>query len=204
MIIEYIHSFIQTLKNRGQARYFTPSQITEAVNSSVLDMFNEGRKDYEQTQVINDLMRVFKADATVSLTAGVGSLPSNYASITGFDKKVDLVDDASWGEIKTDIVCPPATEYPFASVTGSTIKVLPTTIATIGIKYLKKPTDSVYATTTSGDGRSFIFNSGASTDVEIPEHRKTELLAKVCKYLGISLKDADLIQFETIKNQTDK
>lgn len=204
MTIQYIHSFLKTLRNRGQSRYFEPSQITEAVNSAQLDMFNEGRNEFERTQSVNDLMRVFKKKDDISLTAGEGDLPSDYASLTGFDKQVDVIGDGRWGEAKADVVCPATSDYPKVNIYGTKIRVLPESLSSISINYLKKPTDSVYATTLSANGRDRIFDEGNSTDVEIPEQFKTDLLLKTCTYLGISLKDADLSQFEALKKQLEQ
>lgn len=204
MIIEDIVKAVGVLSNKQQSRYLNPSQITDAVNDAVLDMFNEGRSLFESTQKVNDLMRVFKKKQTISLTSGEGDLPSDYASLTGFEDNIDVVTDERWGDVKNDVICVPDADYPVLNIYGSKVRVLPTSITSVDINYLKEPTKAVYATTLSGNSRDYIFDEGNSTDVEIPEHRRTELLAKTCKYLGITLNQTALTQFELLKNQTDK
>jgi hypothetical protein len=204
MIIQDIITQVNLLTNRKQSRYYSPTEIMTAINSSVLDMFNESRSEFEETQKVNDLLRVFKATETISLTSGVGNLASDYASITGFNDNIDLVGDDRWGEVQNDVICSPDADYPVANILGSTIRVLPTSITSVDITYLKTPVNGVYATTLSSNSRDYIFDEGNSTDVEIPEHKSPELLAKTCKYLGIGLSQSDLTQFELLKNQTDK
>lgn len=204
MIIEKIVKTVNKLANNGQSRYFSPVEITDAINDGVLDIFNEQRTLFESTQKVNDVMRVFKKKHTISLESGEGDLPSDYASLTGFEGNVDVVTDERWGEVKNDVICVPSADYPVLNIYGGKVRVLPETLSSIDINYLKTPIKAVYATTISVNGRDYIFDEGNSTDVEIPEHRSPEILAKTCKYLGVSLNQADLAQFELLKNQTDK
>lgn len=204
MIIQDIVKAVNKLSNRRQSRYFSVDEITEAINDAVLDMFNEGRSEFEKTQVVNDLLRVFKTKATIELTEGEGDLPTDYASLTGFEDNIDVVTDERWGEVKNDVICPADSDYPVLNVYGAKVRVLPNTISSVDINYLKKPTKAVYGKTLSENGRDYMFSEVDSTDVEIPAHRAPELLAKTLKYLGVSLKQTDLTQFELLKNQTDK
>lgn len=82
-----------------------------------------------------------------------------------------------------------------ARVTGSQVEVIPDTIASVSLTYLKKPTIGIYGYTLAGDGRSFVFASGTSTDLNWTDVSFKELSIRSLKYLGIPLRESTLIQF---------
>lgn len=82
-----------------------------------------------------------------------------------------------------------------ARVTGSQIEVNPDTLSSVSLTYLKKPTVGVYGYTVAGDGRSFVFSSGDSTDLDWSDVSFKELSIRSLKYLGIPLREELLVQF---------
>jgi len=82
-----------------------------------------------------------------------------------------------------------------ARVTGSQVEVNPDTIASVSLTYLKKPTVGIYGYTVAGDGRSFVYDSGTSTDLNWTDVSFKELSMRSLKYLGIPLRESTLIQF---------
>jgi hypothetical protein len=93
----------------------------------------------------------------------------------------------------------PVNTRPIAKLKGRTIKFKPITgIDTIQVDYLRIPVDAVYGYTIVND-RDIVFDSGTSTDIEWYSTDHTALILKTLQYLGISLKDQMLVQFEQIK-----
>jgi len=303
MFIETLHSFINLLKNQGQARYYPPEEITSAFNAAQLDKFREDYKSFEDSQEITDALRLFKTEFEYETPAETLPLPSNYAHITEFSIEKDSVEypgkvvtDDLWnirelsqlqkafrdniepfkhseeinltsgvGDLpgdyvdkiavdaftndsysspvditnenhfvtrKNDSTYPPTESYPIGWIGGGKINIAPSTISkvklyyyrypvmqrpigkifgsnllvkpyngvdSIFIRYLKLPTDTVYAYTIE-NGRDIVFNETGSTDTEYGPLEHTSLVIKTLRYLGISLKDEYLLQFENLKS----
>ena len=76
--INDLHKFIQFLANQGQTQYQTPTDIDDAVHRATYDIFYDSLKKYKETGEMDDMLQVFKTTSTIALTAGVGTLPSNF------------------------------------------------------------------------------------------------------------------------------
>jgi hypothetical protein len=122
------------------------------------------------------------------------------------DVEIDLVEDSAWVSRKRDKVAPYNEEYPIARLAGGNLggnlEVLPTTVRP-KMYYLKYPTKAVWAYTISGDGRSFIFDSGSSVDLDWPEISHSEIIEKTMTYLGVALEESTLVQYEQMQKRNN-
>jgi hypothetical protein len=118
------------------------------------------------------------------------------------DVEIDLVEDSTWVSRKRDSVAPPNSEYPIARLAGSNLEITPTTVRP-RMYYLRYPVKAVWAYTMSGDGRSFIFDEGNSTDLDWTEISHNEIIEKTIGYLGIALNDQMLVQYEQLQKRNN-
>jgi hypothetical protein len=118
------------------------------------------------------------------------------------DVEIDLVEDSAWVSRKRDKVAPYNEEYPIARLAGGNLEVLPKTVKP-KMYYLKYPTKAVWAYTISGDGRSFVFDEGSSTDLDWTEISHNEIIEKTMGYLGIALNDQMLVQYEQLQKRNN-
>lgn len=84
----------------------------------------------------------------------------------------------------------PSTEFPVYIETATGFEFYPTTISSVKISYLKKPTDGLWAYTVVS-GRP-VYNAGGSVNLEWDSIYLNELGMKILEFFGISVKDQQL------------
>lgn len=67
--------------------------------------------------------------------------------------------------------------------------------------YIRKPVDPHWGYTIVGGDP--IYNSTNSVDFEISEEDETELVIKICKYAGLSIREADVVKLTSEQEQMD-
>lgn len=204
MTIKDMHDMIDTLKNEGQTGYHTPEEIDRALNNASDDKFNAEKKIFESTGIISDNLRTFKTSATISLTSGSGSLPSDYsyrtgASTTG-DLPVEILSEGEWVYKINDPIDPPSSTRPIMAI-RNTVSVLPNTLSSVVLYYLKRPATMVFGYTVT-DGEN-VYNSGTSTQPDWAPDCHVDIVLRACVYLGVPLKEQDLIRLKAYKTQTE-
>ena len=93
----------------------------------------------------------------------------------------------------------PTTQFPAYTMEGSIATIYPSSIRQadrIKAQYIRYPRNPnwTYLTTSGNDP---IFNAGASNyqDFELPESDEPKLIAKICQYIGVEIRESDVLQF---------
>jgi len=93
----------------------------------------------------------------------------------------------------------PTTQFPAYTMEGSIATIYPSSIRQadrIKAQYIRYPRNPnwTYLTTSGNDP---IFNAGASNyqDFELPESDEPNLIAKICQYIGVEIRESDVLQF---------
>ena len=73
--IERLHANIRLLIPESDGRYFSPGELDRVINLSILDIFNQHFKVYEESQRITDLLSRYKITTPVVVSGGVAVLP---------------------------------------------------------------------------------------------------------------------------------
>ena len=203
MTISQMYDFVVWLKNQGQGGYHSPEEIVRAFNSAAEDKFNEEVKQFEATETISSNLRNFKQKATVTLTAGSGSLPADYKyatnAATTTDKRIEIVPEAEWIDRINDPIDAPDADNPICAIRNA-IEVRPTSLASMHLYYLKNPVTMTISYTEDGDGNVTVTGG---TDCDFPSVVHTDIVRRACVYLGIPLNDEGLVRLETLKKQTE-
>lgn len=210
MQINEIHEFIQLLKNQGQSGYHSPEEIDSALNAGQSDKFNELKRQFEQTQSISDDLRPFKEFDTVNITAGFGPLPDDYelatnaATISGtpalHNKPIEIVREGEWLNRINDVISVPSAAKPVC-ILRTEIEVVPSTLASIKLFYLRKPAAMVFGYSVSDN--DYIYDSGTSTQCEWPDGCHVDLILRALVYLGVPLDSDTLMRLKSFKKQTE-
>lgn len=102
-------------------------------------------------------------------------------------------------------IAPPTTEHPFYFVNNESIQVFPKAVADFKITYIKRPENRVVRYTLSGSGRPIISPVGPggsdSQFLEWNQQNFNDLSVLILAFLGVNLKDSELIQFSQLKQQ---
>ena len=96
----------------------------------------------------------------------------------------------------------PTVTYPVYVRSENKIYVRPLSIVS-GVKanYIRKPQDPHWGyVTISSDP---VYNSDSSVDFEISQEDEAELVIKICKYAGLSIREADVVQVTSQQEQIE-
>lgn len=204
MTIGEMHDFTRFLINQGQGGYTSPEEIDRALNNGSDDKFNELKREFERTQTVSGFLGAFKKRSTVALTSGAGSLPADYDHATNAstitNKQIDIVPEGEWISRINDPIAVPDSDHPICAI-RSQIEVVPTTLTSMYLYYLRVPTTMTYVYSDSGG--DITPNLGASTDCDWPAQAHLDIVRRALPYLGIPLTNEILLQFETLKKKTE-
>jgi hypothetical protein len=170
---------------------------------------------YEVTQKISDDLRQFKKTANVILDSqGKANLPSDYVHTislqyvaalntdSGVQKQyipIDVIpEDKEYYRLGSSIV-PPTKKYPVAVLKSTYYQVYPIDISTIKISYLSQPVAPVWGYTMV-KGRP-VYNAATSVDFNWPDVAINDIVTRMCSYIGISIKDNELLEYTQIKEK---
>lgn len=96
----------------------------------------------------------------------------------------------------------PTVTYPVYVRSGNNIYVRPLSIQSgVQANFIKKPEDPHWGYNTINSDP--VYNSDSSVDFEISEEEETELVIKICKYAGLSIREADIIQVTAQQEQLE-
>ena len=96
----------------------------------------------------------------------------------------------------------PTVTYPIYVRYADNIYVRPLSIqSAVQANYIRKPEDPHWGyNTISSDP---VYNADSSVDFEISEEEEAELVIKICKYAGLSIREADIVQITAQQEQLE-
>ena len=198
--------FINFLTGKGQTGYHSPEEIINAVHESSLNIFNELVVEFERTKTIGDDLSPFMVGPSALTLNGSGQVnkPSDYKHWIALtegttDVDIDVVDHGMISNRRNDPLCPPASGYAICCFYKTVIQFYPTTISNVKITYFKTPVKPTWAYTIVND--RFVYDDTNSVDIEWKENIHPRLRAKALEYLGINLREADLVNFAFKKEE---
>jgi len=153
------------------------NQLLAVVN---YEYYAQQYEKFQLTQNITDSLKPFISTATVALTTGAGTLPSSpsdYLHTVGkptcvetisavtYTRTIDVITEAEYAERVVDPITQPTTTYPVAVIRGTTITVYPTSITSITLYFLRKPTAPAldYYLTVATNVRTYMAAAGTHT-----------------------------------------
>jgi len=111
-------------------------------------------------------------------------------------KEIQRVGRAEIYNIRKAPLTEPTTNYPIYLYEDNKALVYPDTIvdpAHVKMQYVKKPTDINWAYTTGSLGQ-LVYDSANSTDFELHNSERTEVVLKVLLYQGVVIRDPQIVQ----------
>ena len=96
----------------------------------------------------------------------------------------------------------PTVTYPIYVRSSDIIYVRPLSIqSNVQANYIRKPADPHWGYQTRSSDP--VYNASSSVDFEISEEEETELVIKICKYAGLSIREADIVQVTSQQEQLE-
>ena len=184
-------------------------------------VINDQRRKYEADSMSSDAFSELKTSKMVSVnSSGVMTKPTDYlyfdtAMVSSYYNNkngleyysknvVDLVRDSEISSRLSSIVNKPTKSSPIISTTSNGFKVYPKDTGIIELFYIKKPSIPFWNYTTSSNEQVYAASGGelvnpndsgsTSTDFQLPAQFTDDLIWTICEYLGVTVRQADLIQ----------
>lgn len=183
---------------------------------------------YDRTRRIAETLLPFKVDYTITLNNGIGSFPDNYVYLDAFRIRyyqnpddcqdpvskepegvlryvsVDVVTEKEWADRVNSTIDYPTFEYPIVRFESkTTIEASPRTIRRMTMIYLRKPAPFYWGRTLSTSGiYTYDPNDPLNQELEWYEIDQNKIIMGALSFLGISIREQDIIQYAEMKSKT--
>lgn len=231
MTLYGIFSLVKYIVNKDfSGNIVTPEKFQELIKVVNIDLFRDkyglpeeyqpGRpipNEYVDITLKNtDDLKAFKMSLIGrTVTDGIMSYPSDYAHrdtvtynfsktingvATTLPKPVEILREAEYAARNGNYTKRPTTANPIGVIRGDGIHIRPITITGVDFFYYRWPVDPVFSYTL-GDG--FItYLPAASVEFEWPKDESMTLVAMILKYVGVNLREGEIVQYSENKLKT--
>lgn len=189
---------------------FSQYQKTTAVTDSLLDFIKKSNLAIDDTGLMaypSDYVHFIAVRAydPVSLAAATAVCddenPVDYSKIPQLNVKI-IDNDKLGGRLMSKVVAP-TKERPIATFYNDGLKFYPIDLGVAIFEYLRLPVNAVWGYTTDAYGLE-VYDSATSTNFEWSEQVQNTLVARICKYFGVEVREQDLIQAANMIQQQQK
>lgn len=225
MNIDKSFTFVKELVNKDQNGFINAAQYNLFAERAQVEEYMQlygnpheyqpghpvPRIAYGMTQKIHDDLRPFIKLGTINVDKfGKGKYPSDYVHVSairytvhkdgGGSKEVSLeiIPDAKLGDRLSSSIVNPTKSDPICSMYDDHIQFYPKNLAVVKFSYLRQPKVPKWAFTIV-NGRE-VYDPDNSVDFEFPDEVHNGIIIKILSYLGITLREPELMQYAETKN----
>ena len=220
--VNKVYRKVLAILNKESRGFLTPDEFSKIGSQAQLDLLDKAFHDYNRAitresvgrtgvgyadipRKIQDRIDPFYATSSVTLTNGVGTLPTFYNIINiSTDSRLTNLERIKKSKLSFLLSSPltaPSTTFPIYYVTGSTITVNPSSLTSIDMDYISVPADPVWASTVDSNGALTFDSTGASgvdfVDFTLHPSSEVDLVLEILRYTGVVIKDPSVIQSAT-------
>ena len=230
MDINQIKKFVDYLVRKNNSAYLNPDQFNLVLDRAQMSKFMElygnpkeyqpgnpiPRIAYEVTQKISDDLRIFKENFNMLIdNNGQATLPSNYIhaisigaiagknTTPGKSEKqfitVDIIPEDKEYYRLGSVIVPPTKKQPIAVIKDTYVQVYPENMGSVKFSYLRRPVEPVWGYDIV-NGRP-VYSESKSTNLEWPDQTINDIIIRACNFIGISIKDGDIVSYTQGKTQ---
>lgn len=220
--IDTVKQLVEYIVRKRTSAFLDPDEFNLVVNSASLSEFmdyigNEHAyqpgqpippRAFELTQNIIEKLKVFKEAgyALIIDAAGQVSFPSDHVYtlglgyITGSGSPIvpryvpiEIVDEQKkWYRLSSKIVAPDK-KFPICVIQNTYFQFYPINLQSASLSYIRYPREAKWNYTIENDRPKF--NPVGSVNLEWEKIKMNDIVIRVCSLLGISIKDAEIIQY---------
>ena len=167
---------------------------------------------YGMTQKIHDDLRPFIQKVTLNLNRyGQATYPKDYVHASSFrytlshnegkheQVAIKVIPDDKLAYRLSSRIVEPTRQQPVCVLYDNFIQFYPENLVGIVFTYLRQPKVPRWGFTVI-NGRE-VYDAANSVDWEFPDEVHNEICMKVLSYVGIKLRENDLLQYAELKNQ---
>lgn len=219
MIINSVRNTVLAVCNKNNYGYISPSDFNLFAKQAQLDMFEDYFYQYNYqinkvnahstgssyADIAENLLEVIDSFSVSAGLAHAGTnqytLPADFYYINRllYNSTLDVekVSESKLHSLLNSLLTAPTTEYPAYVVRGNTAVLFPSADITgpndIDCQYIRYPLDPKWGYVTLLNGEP-MFNSGTSTDFELPLSDEPMLVNKILQYAGLSIREPAVYQ----------
>ena len=215
--VDRVYRKVLAILNKESRGFLTPDEFSKISSQAQLDLLDKAFHDYNRAisrestgrtgvgyadipKKIQDRIDPFYATSSVTLTSGVGTLPTFYNIINiSTDSRLINIERVKKSKLSFLLSSPltaPSTTFPIYYVTGSTITVNPSSLSSIDVDYVSVPADPVWNSTADVNG-ALTYTDTGSTDFTLHSSSEVDLVLEILRYTGVVIKDPSVIQSAT-------
>lgn len=206
MTIDELYRFVQFIANKDQRGFVKPSEFNLAATRAQLDIIEEKFKEKNSHKNLDDLAPVVEK-ATITYSAGTNgafNYPSDFLHFISMNfnsESVEIVGHEKLQNLLDSQILAPSASYPVAVMIDEGFEIYAgsseSTSGTCVLVYIKEPSAPKWTYNTV-NGIS-VYNASASDaqGLTLPVSTHKDIAHKVLEYIGVSLRESDLLQFGT-------
>ena len=212
--VDTIYKKVLAILNKESRGFLTPDEFQRIGSQVQLDLLDKAFHDYNRAvfkesmgrggqgyadipKKIQDRIDPFYATTSVTLTSGVGTLPTYYniISVSTDSRQTDIerVEKAKLSFLLSSPLTTPSTTFPVYYITGATLTVNPSSLTSVDIDYVSVPDSPVWNYTTDSNG-AFTYTATGSTNFGLHPSSEVDLILGILRYSGVIIKDPSVIQ----------
>lgn len=215
-MINSVRNTVMFLLNKDNRGFITPSEFDYFAKQAQLEIFegyfseyaravslqNARRKAQGYGDIANQIQNkidIFTTSSALSISSdSLGSyygLPANQYKIINLihdGKVVQEIQKHKWDMIVNSRLMAPSTAYRMYRRLGEKLYISPAPTTAATLNYIRKPEDPHWGyESILGDP---VYSSSSSTDFELPPSDESDLVIRICKYAGLSVREKDVIE----------
>ena len=225
-MIDSVRSTVLSAVNKSNFGYITPDDFNLFAKQAQIDIFEDYFYQYntwinkmnnrqsgtgyaDMIKLIEDVIDNLSSTSTLSYDALTDKfeLPSDYYYVNTIrynSKEIDRVSHDKILNLLSSNLTSPSILYPAYTQEGDSVTVYPDTIiANVKAQYIRVPKDPKWTYIMVNGSPVFNQNSDYQ-DFELPLTDEPLLVAKILKYAGLSIREADVYQFGNVEQTNNK
>jgi hypothetical protein len=221
-MINSVRNTVLFLLNKDNRGYVSPLEFDYFAKQAQLEIFEQYFSDYSRAVAaqnsrkkalnygdsvshIQNKIDIFTKNDSLTYDTDHFNTPDDLYKLINVvygGKIVQEVASHKYDMIVNSNLTKPSVTYPIYKRIDNSLFVSPDSITTtVSANYIRKPQDPHWGhTMLAGDP---VYNEDSSTDFEISASDETELVIKICKFAGLSIREADVVQLATNEEQNN-
>lgn len=213
MNIDSVFKFVNFISNKVQSGTVQPANFNLMAARAQMELYEKEVKVWQDSQQITDSMKTFLKNTILNpvSTTGKANYPGDYVHTStarsyyvrtngnSVEVPVKEVDNDEYGQAMVSEVAPPTKRFPVCTYYDTYIQFLPKDIGFVFLDYFRLPATPVWAYTII-NARP-VYDPAASTDIEFPDQDFNEIVFIITSYLGINIRENQLIQYSEMMKQ---
>ena len=215
MTVDEIKRFFDYLGNKVQSGTLQVSAFNLAMQRANMEFFNKVYADFQATQKItDDLLPFLKPLKTIVPSTGIFTYPSDYVHLSAIGAyyvppdggeaymvPIDNVKNSEWNDRQSSQLVKPTLRFPAMTQYDTYMEFLPRNQSFfIQFDYIRQPVNPVWAYTIVNNRP--VYDAANSVQLEVGDDNHNEIVMMMASFLGMNIRENDLIQYSELKEKS--